>query len=112
MPELTNNNTHLTSFLVFGILILASSESKKKKKGILILAIWHLWDRKFLDISGVWINSTHSLVDLTMNLISELHNQWQSQNFSLEGARSKDNNNIKKTLKLLIDINKKIINKQ
>ena len=67
MPELTNNNTHLTSFLVFGILILASSESKKKKKGILILAIWHLWDRKFLDISGVWINSTHSLVDLTMN---------------------------------------------
>ena len=32
MPELTNNNTHLTSFLVFGILILASSEIKKKKK--------------------------------------------------------------------------------
>ena len=101
MPELTNNNTHLTSFLVFGILILASSESKKKKKGILILAIWHLWDRKFLDISGVWINSTHSLVDLTINLISELHNQWQSQNFSLEGARSKDNNNIKKNPKII-----------
>ena len=32
MPELTNNNTHLTSFLVFGILILASNKSKKKKK--------------------------------------------------------------------------------
>ena len=86
MPELTNNNTHLTSFLVFGILI---------------LAIWHLWDRKFLDISEVWINNTHSLVDLTMNLISELHNQWQSQNFSLEGARSKDNNNIKKNPKII-----------
>ena len=102
MPELTDKNTHLTSFLVFGILILASSESKKKKKkGILILAIWHLWDRKFLDISGVWINSTHSLVDLTINLISELHNQWQSQNFSLEGARSKYNNNIKKNPKII-----------